>query len=299
MDARILIVDDDPVCRRMLTQIIEDHDIGVVIGTVEDGSKALRMVKEENPDIVLMDLLMPELDGIETMKELRDRNYEGKVVMLSQVVNKDMVGEAYQMGVEFYIHKPINKIEVLNVMNKVKEYVHLQRSLWTIKNSLNGLDHFQPKRIVSAKTHSIREVVVSLLSDLGIVGESGSEEIISIMEYLVQTKCSNFPPLKELYESLATRSKAEPSEVIREGKAIEQRLRRVVLASLNHLASLGLTDYAHPKFEHYAVRYFDFHDVRLEMMKIEKSEERGKSKVNIKKFLHVLYLDTLDKLVEQ
>lgn len=295
MSFQILIVDDDPVCRRMLTQIIEGHEDGMVVGTAESGWEAISRIEEEQPDVVLIDLLMPDLDGIGTIKALKERGYSGKFVMLSQVVNKDMVGEAYQMGVEFFIHKPINRIEVTNVIQKVKEHMHLQRSLWAIKQSLSGLESFSPPSTVKHVT--VRDVVVSILSDLGVVGESGSEDIIAMMEVLFKRQGTPFPPLKDLYDIMAMRTKSDAAEVAREGKAIEQRLRRIVLASLSHLASLGLTDYTHPKFEHYATRYFDFHEVRLEMIRIEKDGDRSaKGKVNIKKFLQVIYLDMLEKM---
>ncbi|WP_134699512.1 response regulator [Ammoniphilus sp. YIM 78166] len=297
MSFKVLIVDDDPVCRRMLTQIIEGNEGGLVVGTAENGWEAISKVEVEQPEVVLIDLLMPDLDGIGTIKALKERGYLGKFVMLSQVVNKDMVGEAYQMGVEFFIHKPINRIEVTNVLQRVKEHMHLQRSLWAIRQSLSGLDSFSPPASSTPKHVTVRDVVVSILSDLGVVGESGGEEIIAMMEVLAKRQGNSLPPLKDLYDMMAMRTKSDPTEIAREGKAIEQRLRRLVLTSLSHLASLGLTDYTHPKFEHYATRYFDFHEVRLEMIRIEKEGDRSaKGKVNIKKFLQVFYLDMLEKM---
>ena len=62
------------------------------------------------------------------------------------------------------------------------------------------------------------------------------------------------------------------------------------------MASIGLTDYAHPKFEYYAPLFFDFNDVRTKMKELEKEETKSKVKINVKKFLHVLYLETLEKL---
>ncbi|MMZ71364.1 YcbB domain protein [compost metagenome] len=62
------------------------------------------------------------------------------------------------------------------------------------------------------------------------------------------------------------------------------------------MASIGLTDYSNPKFEHYAPLYFDFQDVRMKMRAMEEDQPVDKGKVNIKKFLHVFYMETLEKM---
>ncbi|MNE83093.1 YcbB domain protein [compost metagenome] len=67
-------------------------------------------------------------------------------------------------------------------------------------------------------------------------------------------------------------------------------------AGLINLASIGLTDYGNPKFEHYAPLYFDFEEVRLKMKEIELGRDSGKVKVNLKKFLQVLHLELLEGL---
>ncbi|MGB8956709.1 MAG: DNA-binding domain-containing protein, partial [Tumebacillaceae bacterium] len=79
----------------------------------------------------------------------------------------------------------------------------------------------------------------------------------------------------------------------REIKAMEQRLRRMILQALSNLASLGLTDYANPMFEHYAPRLFDFQEVRLRMQEIRDGEKNTKCRLNIKKFLAALHSEAL------
>ncbi|MET1168167.1 response regulator, partial [Bacillus velezensis] len=74
-----------------------------------------------------IDLLMPDQDGIETLAKLRHNGYTGKFIMISQVENKEMVGEAYQNGIEFFIHKPINRVEVEHVLSKVNDQWKYER----------------------------------------------------------------------------------------------------------------------------------------------------------------------------
>lgn len=297
MNLRYYIVDDDPVSRRMLERIIEDSETGEVVGSSESGQTAIPLIISVNPDIVLIDLLMPDLDGIETMDKLKQQNYMGQFIMISQVVNKDMVGEAYDKGVDFFIHKPINRTEVLSILKKMAEQVLMRQSLLAIRNSLAGIEQAYSTH-PSSKKASVKETILSIMNDMGIVGEAGCSDIIAILEFLSerQTSHSPFPALKDLYEAVASKRKPLELEVKKESKAIEQRVRRAIFAALNNLASLGCLDYANPKFEYYAPRYFEFQDVRLRMREIEAGEETTKAKLNIKKFLQVLYLETMEKM---
>jgi two-component system response regulator YcbB len=90
--------------------------------------------------------------------------------------------------------------------------------------------------------------------------------------------------------------KQDRGDIEKDSRAMEQRIRRSVTAASTNLASIGLTDYSNPKFEHYAPLYFDFQDIRLKMKEIGEDIHLGKGKVNVKKFLQVLYMETLDKM---
>jgi two-component system response regulator YcbB len=291
------IVDDDAVSRRMLQNIIEESSFGKVVGVAGGGLEGTRVILGANPDIVLIDLLMPDQDGIETIAQLKGEGFQGKFVMISQVENKEMVGQAYRTGIEFFIQKPINWVEVEAVLQKVSERWKLDRYIFDIKQSLAKLDTFQPDSAAPRKEMSVRVVVQQILMDLGIVGEIGSKDILSMMEWLVvQNKGHDFPPLKELYEAVAQTYKQDRGDIEKDSRAMEQRIRRSVTAASTNLASIGLTDYSNPKFEHYAPLYFDFQDIRLKMKEIGEDIHLGKGKVNVKKFLQVLYMETLDKM---
>ncbi|WP_018707958.1 response regulator [Siminovitchia fordii] len=272
----------------MLKNIITEGDLGIVIGEAESGSDCLSSILAVHPDIVLIDLLMPELDGIEVIEQLRIKGFQGQFIMISQIVNKEMVGEAYEKGVEFFIHKPINRIEVRSILKRITDQIQLKNSLRVIKESL---DHSE-----SAKTRqqSVKEIVLSILNDMGIIGESGSDDIILMIEILIYESDGviQLPPLKSLYESMA----AKTGNHNMSGKAIEQRIRRTILTAVNNLAAMGAIDYTNPVFEYYAPRYFDFQVVRDQMISIQEGQNESKKvKVNIKKFLQALYHDTIEK----
>lgn len=297
------IIDDDPVCRRMLESIIEENNLGTVVTSSSGGEGGIEDILETNPQIILIDLLMPEIDGINLISALKKSGYDGSFIMISQIDNKNMVEEAYKNRIEFFIHKPINRIEVTAVIENVKARLKLNRSLYEIKKSLSDLEILQtPTFNPSSNTnHSIHSIVQNILMHIGLIGESGSNDILTAMEVLVERKTSinDFPPLKELYEMIATHhdKSISEAELKREVKAIEQRIRRSVMTGLTNLASIGLTDYANPKFEHYAPLLFDFQDIRLKMNELENgTSTTSRVKINVKKFLQVLYIETLDKL---
>ncbi len=289
---RYFIVDDDRASRIMLANIIEEGGLGTVIGNASNGQESIPQILMTQPDFVLIDLLMPKMDGIETIEKLRENLYEGHFIMISQIVNKEMVAQAYQQGVEFFIHKPINKIEVQTILSKTEEQYRLKNSIKAIRQSLTSFE--VPHMKHSKKT--TRDHIQSILSDMGIVGEVGSEDIIKIIELLLleKNKIAPLPPLKELYEKLALLTKTTPDEILKESKAIEQRIRRTLLAAMINLANLGIVDYTNSEFEYYAPRYFEFTDIRVLMRQIEEDKPR-KAKVNIKKFIQVLYSDILSK----
>jgi two-component system, response regulator YcbB len=276
----------------MLAQIITEGGLGAVIGEAESGKKSLPLILSSQPDFVLIDFLMPELDGIETIEQLQNEEFRGQFIMISQVVNKEMVGEAYERGVEFFIHKPINRIEVSSILKKTAEQLQLKNSLLQIRDSLVNLGPNTTRKT----QRNVKETVLSILNDMGIVGEAGSDDIVSMIEILMENGDYNaqVPSLKELYEAAA--KKMDAKNVEKESKAIEQRIRRTIISAVNNLASLGSIDFTNPEFEYYAPRFFDFAEIRIRMKQIQENDDTPmKVKVNSKKFLQMLYREVVDK----
>ncbi|MBT2700241.1 response regulator [Bacillus sp. ISL-40] len=291
---RYFIVDDDKASRRMLKKIISEGKLGDVVGEAESGAHSLPLILSIRPDVVLIDFLMPNLDGIETIEQLRIQGFQGQFIMISQIENKEIVGEAYEKGVEFFIHKPINRLEVQSILKKTVGQYRLRQSLMTIRESLAYMESDK----FTQKQRSVKEIVYSILNDMGIIGESGSGDMVLMMEFLINRNDSTalLPPLKDLYEAISSSNKADILDIKKETKSIEQRIRRAIIAALNNLASLGTLDYTNPNFEYYAPRYFDFQEIRVRMKEMnQNSNEATKVKINIKKFLQVLFLDTVEK----
>lgn len=119
MNIRVLIVDDHVVMAEGLRHLIEAQPDLVVVGCVTDGREALRKVVELRPDVVMMDIAMPELNGIEATRLIGQRAPETRVVILSMHSNQEYVLRALQAGARGYLLKKNAADEVLMAIRTV------------------------------------------------------------------------------------------------------------------------------------------------------------------------------------
>ena len=130
---RIYLIDDDSAVLSVLRLLIEDGGLGTVAGCAKDARDALEDLPSSRAEIVLVDLLMPAMDGITFVREAKKRFPELHFVMLSQVTSKDMVADAYAAGVDFFITKPINSVEVASVLSKVDKLLTMSRTMQQVR----------------------------------------------------------------------------------------------------------------------------------------------------------------------
>ena len=139
MKPSIMIVADDRNIQKMLEMFIRKEQLGTILAFLDNGSDAAEQVLLYQPDILLLDLLLPGKDGIRVLDEIIRGGYRGKVIMISQVDDVSMMEKAYQRGIMFYINKPLNAIEVISVISNVGKLVALQKSMDTIQGALMGI----------------------------------------------------------------------------------------------------------------------------------------------------------------
>ncbi|MDD6381637.1 MAG: response regulator [Lachnospiraceae bacterium] len=118
MGKNILICDDAAFMRMMIKDILTKNGYNVV-GEAENGVKAIEMYKETKPDLVLMDITMPEMDGIGALKGIRAEDPNANVIMCSAMGQQAMVIEAIQSGAKDFIVKPFQAERVLEAVKKV------------------------------------------------------------------------------------------------------------------------------------------------------------------------------------
>ena len=266
----IFIAEDDNNIIRVLEKIIKDKKLGTLLGCANDGVTGLEEIQAQKPDIVLVDLLMPGKDGISLVREARSIYPNMQFIMISQVSSKDMIGKSYESGIEYFISKPINAIEIESVIRKVQDKINMNRklkqiqSLFTKDNSNNEIE----------KEFDRVERIKKIMQRIGIIGESGSQDIINITKYLIDTKQSTFGyTVKELC-----------SKFTDQPKTMEQRIRRTATVGMINLANIGIEDYMNDIYNEYSNGLYNFEQIKIEMDHIRgKSNKRGT--VNLKKFI--------------
>jgi DNA-binding NarL/FixJ family response regulator len=118
-EVTLLIVDDHPVFRRGLRQIIEEHPMFEIVGEASDGQTGLRLAAELKPDIAVLDIDMPRLSGLEMARMLQKMKPPTKVVFLTMYKEEDMFNAAMDLGVSAYVLKENAVDDILEALEKV------------------------------------------------------------------------------------------------------------------------------------------------------------------------------------
>jgi two-component system, chemotaxis family, chemotaxis protein CheY len=116
---KIMIVDDSLLTLRIIKNIFNDYNlINIDIVSAIDGTEAIKKYKEEKPDLVLMDITMPNLDGITALKEIINFDSNAKIIMATSINQHQTMKETIQMGALGYITKPFAKEKILEILKK-------------------------------------------------------------------------------------------------------------------------------------------------------------------------------------
>lgn len=276
---KIYLIDDDPNVNNILKIIIQTKNLGEICGIGYSPLDALDDMKYIQPDIIVVDLLMPDMDGITFVKRAAPIFPDTAFIMLSQVTNKDMISAAYEAGVEFFIQKPINAIEVESVLTKVIQSLSMKRTINEMQSVFNA--HMQNLKSKEAKGSREEPVHMQkardVLQRLGIIGEIGSKDILLAVDYMIANP------------DAATENKLSDlcANFCDNPRSAEQRIRRTVNIAMSNLANLGLEDYANDTFVEFSNTLFNFEQIRREMDHIRGKSQKG-GNVKIRIFLNAL-----------
>lgn len=276
---KIYLIDDDPNILNFLKLIVQAKNLGEICGICSSPIDALEDLKYIKPDIVVVDLLMPGMDGISFVKKANAEFQDIAYIMLSQVSNKDMISSAYEAGVEFFIQKPINAIEVENVLTKVSQSLAMKRTLNSMQSLfMSQMQDVMPKTVPVVQKEPVHlQKAKDILQRLGIIGEIGSKDIINVVDYMITHRdTASDMTLIELCAQFSDNP-----------KSVEQRIRRTANTAMVNLAHLGLEDYSNDTFIEYSNTLFNFEQIRREMDHIRGKNIKG-GNVKIRNFLNAL-----------
>lgn len=276
---KFYFVDDDKNIRNILKILVAERHLGESCGASGDGNDALDDVSVLHPDIIIVDLLMPDMDGISFVEKVHKISPESACIMLSQVASKDLIAKAYEAGVEFFIQKPINAIEVESVIRNVIRSLSMHRKIGKVQSLLETefSTDSHPSEVNASLSESFQSRLTGVLQKLGIIGELGSKDIIALITYLHdQDETLDQQTLGHLLSHFSENP-----------KSVEQRIRRAAFTGLVNLAHLGLEDYSNDVFTEFSNTLYNFEQVRKEMDYIRgKSDKHGN--VKIRSFINAL-----------
>lgn len=116
--ARVLIVDDAKFIRMTLKNILKKHDYDIV-GEAKNGVEAVRLYEEYQPDLVLMDITMPLMNGVEATKQIMKQNKQAKIIICSAMGQHKVIVSAIEAGALDFIIKPFDENRVLETLHHV------------------------------------------------------------------------------------------------------------------------------------------------------------------------------------
>lgn len=115
---KILIVDDSLIIRKKITKLLEKLGHEVVFGA-KNGAEAIDAYNSKQPDLVTMDITMPDMDGITAVKHIVKDNHDAKIIMVTSHGQEDMVIKSIQAGAVGYMLKPITEDKLVNAIGEV------------------------------------------------------------------------------------------------------------------------------------------------------------------------------------
>ncbi len=195
---KVLIIDDDRGVRRSVSLILEDEGYDVV--TAADGEKGLTTALEEEPDLILCDVRMPGMDGLEFLDAYREEGGEGLVIMVTAYGSTELAVDAMKRGAYDYLPKPFSPDEVVLTIRKAEEREKLHREVARLRGQVTAERRY---RDIIAKSPQMEEAVelaervARHPSTVLITGESGTgkELVARLVHEASPRKNASFVPV--------------------------------------------------------------------------------------------------------
>lgn len=221
---KILVVDDSQEMRDKLSSILSEMQGIEFVGTAANGMTAIEMISRFKPDIVLLDIIMPQLDGFGVMEYLAEHNMMPEIIVISALTQENFIYRALNMGAKYYIAKPFEKE---NIKNRIQDVIALKKGSFinTVKN-----DTPSPRT-------SLDEKISSVFISIGIPAHiKGYHFLREAVKMVVENPDSINRITKELYPGIARKFTTSSSKVERAIRhAIEVAWTRGRIENINDL----------------------------------------------------------------
>jgi len=198
MSARILIADDEDIVIRSCLRILEGDDFQVE--AVQDGREALRKIEENPYDVLILDIMMPNMDGLEVLRRVKETHPNVDVIMITGLSQIDTAVQAMKLGAFDYISKPFEPDELKLVVQRALERRRLLQENLTLKSELSSKYRFENIVGLSPQMQAVYRLIAQCAptsSTVLITGESGTgkELIARAIHYNSLRKDKPFVPV--------------------------------------------------------------------------------------------------------
>ncbi|NIR12566.1 MAG: response regulator, partial [Desulfobacterales bacterium] len=174
---KLVVIDDDPEIRDAMSRILAGYDYEVF--TAEDGSKGLELVARENPSIVLTDIKMPGMDGIEVLRRVKERRPDAEVIVITGHGEMDLAIQALQLEASDFINKPISEQSLAVALRRAEQRAWLRNRL---REHTEGLEQMVKKSTDELRMHHKFEDDLIQASMDGIIANDRKGKIIIFNE---------------------------------------------------------------------------------------------------------------------
>ncbi|MCI8372543.1 MAG: sporulation transcription factor Spo0A [Lachnospiraceae bacterium] len=203
----IAVVDDNYVMRETLGEIINSDSELDLIGKAQDGEEAYQLIKEKQPDIVLLDIIMPKMDGLSVMEKVsKDTSLEKhpEFIVISAIGNENITEDAFQLGANYYIMKPFERQVIIN---RIKSAKCVRNSVSPQKTSV--YEKIGPER-------NLEEDVTNMIHEIGVPAHIKGYQYLRDAIIMVVKDIDMINSItKVLYPTIAKRHQTTPSRVER------------------------------------------------------------------------------------
>lgn len=220
---KILVVDDSQEVREKLSAMLKEMPEVELIGTAANGMCAIDMIASKKPDLVLLDIIMPQLDGFGVMEYLVEHNIMPEVIVISALTQENFIFRALNLGAKYYIAKPF---ESESIKGRIRDVISLKKGISPVSiNKENRL------------SASIDEKISSVFISIGIPAHiKGYHFLREAVKMVVENPDSINRITKELYPGIARKFNTSSSKVERAIRhAIEVAWTRGKIENINEL----------------------------------------------------------------
>lgn len=233
----VAIAEDNPKTMKLLNDMLKNEEGIQVIGSAGTGEEAYKMILDSRPDVVLLDVIMPGMDGVEVMEKVKTEGNMEKnpsFIMVSAAGSENVTEDAFRMGANYFIMKPFSKEVVIDKIRRVASYKAKPKGA----SRLSGSRKVKPyETVLEYMEQNLENDVTQILHEIGVPAHiKGYQYLRDAIVASVEDQDMLTSVTKVLYPNIAKKHQTTPSRVERAIRhAIEVSWSRGKMETINEI----------------------------------------------------------------